>query len=486
MLAAGKALAAAVAAVLELAVPHQSATRAVYAAFAFAFVGVTMLPRRAARVGTWLDAIFVSLVIASTGGVRSNYMGVGLVVAVQAGVVLGTRPALIAGMVVTAASAPAMITATDLGLQTAVAWLAVFPLAAFATGLVARSKRATLPTTAALLAEANRVLSALFEISRSMPSGLDVRTVAGAALDRVKERLGAPAGALLLTGPSVAVSSFGIENAVDAADLLRLPHEPAVVIAPSALRSHHACWLTAPVGPAASIGQLLAACRDHEDHDRALTVLRHLADETAIGIENARLFAAVRATSVDEERRRLARELHDGVVQSLTHVRFELEFLSRHRVRSTSHETARLARVVGQVTEELRTIVDDLESTASAAGLTSSLRSYLRDVNGLGGPHVAFEAHGTPQLQRETEAEVFRIVQEAVSNAVRHAAASIVTVSLDASDEALRIRVRDDGRGISRQRQGTGMRSMRERANRIGAKLAIASNGEGTALELCI
>lgn len=514
LMAVARALAAAVAAVLELAAPASSPSRALFAALAFAFAFVTMLPRRIGRAAAWVDGVFASLVMAGTGGMSSNYTGVALVVAVHAGIVLGPRSAAAAGAVVAAPSLPSLVRSIGdgaIGTQAAGAWLVLFPLAGLASGLFVRIWGGEARTGRALLAEANRVLSVLFRIARAMPAGLDVRTVAGAAMDELRECVRAPAGVLLLSEPdtSLVAASYGLDGegpvSIELVDVLGLPTEPAclrLTALPPQLQNvagRYAMWLCAPLGPSGSTGHLLAACSDDGGRPSgdSLVSLRHLADETAIGIENARLFAGVRAMSVDEERGRLARELHDGVVQSLAHVRVELEYLSRHPVarRQTVAETARLARVVSQAIDGIRATVEDLRGAAEG-DLTDSLEAWLRDMNGLGGPRIVFEACARVSLDRRAQVEVFRIVQEAVSNAIRHAKAGVVTVRTDAPNGSLRVVVRDDGRGIRALRPtdrcgrglagGLGIPSMHERARRIGARLDVNDAGDGTTVELVL
>jgi signal transduction histidine kinase len=252
------------------------------------------------------------------------------------------------------------------------------------------------------------------------------------------------------------------------------------------------CWLVAPMrrgnGP---LGMLLAACPDHEHHEQNRLYLQHMADETAVAVENAKLFRNVRELSVDEERRRLAHEMHDGVAQALTHVRLELEFMGRHgivRDAPSKREINRLVRVVDRAIADVRSMIIGLRSSVSADGLAGSLRAYLRDLRGLGGPELTFVARGDVELPTEVEAEMFRIAQEAVSNATRHASANTVAVRLDQIEGRVRLAVDDDGSGFimdAVRDGGVGLQAMRERATRIGARLTIQSVlGKGTSVEI--
>jgi signal transduction histidine kinase len=264
----------------------------------------------------------------------------------------------------------------------------------------------------------------------------------------------------------------------------------------------HDCWLAAPLRRSGvTLGLILAACPDHGRHGENRLFLQQLSEETAVAVENAILFSRVRALSVDEERRRLARELHDGVAQALTHLRLELDFMLRHGALAPDtirEEIGRLVRVVERASGDVRSMVLGLRSSTSTEGLTGSLRSYLLDLKGLGGPEIAFDAKGEVRLSPEVEAEVFRIAQEAVSN-VRHAAASNVRVSLEALDEVVLLTVEDDGVGVGpgvdtdtgpnngspTRGTGVGLKAMQERAERINGRISIGERpGGGTRVQL--
>jgi signal transduction histidine kinase len=239
----------------------------------------------------------------------------------------------------------------------------------------------------------------------------------------------------------------------------------------------------------APLGMLMATCPGHNMHNANRVLLQQLAHETAVAVENARLFSRVREISIDEERRRLARELHDGVAQALTHLRFELEFMSRHGSAAPGNvkqEIERLSRVVNRASSDVRSMIFGLRSSVSAEGLVGSLRAYLSDLRGLGGPEIVFEARGEVRLPPGIEAEIFRVAQEAVSNAIRHASAGTVKVSIVAGASTVRLLVEDDGVGVrtkrvSGPRGGVGLSAMRERAEAIGATLDVSDRpGSGT------
>src|SRR5205807_1350544 len=167
--------------------------------------------------------------------------------------------------------------------------------------------------------------------------------VADAAVQEIRDAMRSSAAAVLIqeAGTYAVVSSYGLRDPSNV--LVRDPTAglggPAIqgrtaVVRREELRPENAaalgdydCWLVAPMRrDGIPQGMLVAACPDEHRHDSNKVLLQRLADEVAVAVENARLFSRVREISIDEERRRLARELHDGVAQALTHLRFELEF----------------------------------------------------------------------------------------------------------------------------------------------------------------
>lgn len=205
--------------------------------------------------------------------------------------------------------------------------------------------------------------------------------------------------------------------------------------------------------------------------------------------------AHIRAQASDRERRRLARDLHDGPAQTLAHLRLDLEMLSRDP-RSAPGEVARWARGLAEsaqtALDEISDMIDGRATpVTTAGGLVAALRAYVRDCSDDGRPELRFAADVDPSLGSAVEAEIVRIAREAVSNARRHAGATRVDVRLDRSGSALRLRVRDDGHGFEVPSPapggGHGLAIMDQRARAIGAELALQRTGDGhTVVELLV
>ena len=193
----------------------------------------------------------------------------------------------------------------------------------------------------------------------------------------------------------------------------------------------------------------------------------------------------------EEERRHLARELHDEIGQALTAAKINLQAAMEESDPAKSkriHETAaileRLLSQVRQISLNLRpSMLDDL-------GLVPALRSLLDEQGRRASVAVRFSAKNMPDnLDPEIQTTCFRIAQEAITNAVRHASATQIQVDLHREDGSLRLRVHDDGRGFEMpppqsQTIGLGLLGMKERAALVGGRTRITSApGKGTTVD---
>jgi two-component system, NarL family, sensor histidine kinase UhpB len=207
-------------------------------------------------------------------------------------------------------------------------------------------------------------------------------------------------------------------------------------------------------------------------------------------LERARREAARAALSAQEgERARVARELHDEIGQTLTAVMLQAERAAEGDPDAAQTELARLAEAIRDSLEEVRRIARELRPEAlDDLGLVNALIALCSRVDAQGGPRVRRELQGRlPALPPDVELVIYRTAQEALTNALRHAGASLVTVSLAADADGVSLSVADDGRGMPAEPPaGTaGIAGMRERALLVGGKLTIDSApGLGTELRL--
>jgi signal transduction histidine kinase len=195
----------------------------------------------------------------------------------------------------------------------------------------------------------------------------------------------------------------------------------------------------------------------------------------------------------EEERRRLAQELHDDTAQALAALLMRIEAL-RDSV-SPDEELIRrhlepTAAQGAQALEDLRRVIMGLRPAAlDDLGLVAALRSYAGAVLVTAGVHLDFSVQGRERrLPGAEEVALFRILQEAMNNIARHARAESATVLLDFQDGLLAASVVDDGRGFDLdqvQARCWGLVGMRERADIVNAKLEVASApGQGTAVKV--
>ena len=215
-----------------------------------------------------------------------------------------------------------------------------------------------------------------------------------------------------------------------------------------------------------------------------------LAAHAAVLIEHARLFEHSRELSVLDERNRLARELHDAVTQSLFSLRLTIETaasLVTSEPGRAGEELERARALVHSLFGELRALVFELRPPAlEAEGLAATVRKHLDVVGRAHGLAVEVSTARDGRLPPVVERELFRIVQEAVTNAVRHARASSLAVGIDVGEDKAEVTIRDDGVGFDpgarliRSRR-LGLTSMRERAHALGGRVVIESApGAGT------
>jgi signal transduction histidine kinase len=213
-----------------------------------------------------------------------------------------------------------------------------------------------------------------------------------------------------------------------------------------------------------------------------------LASHAAIAITNARLYERSRELTVVEERNRLARELHDAVMQRLFSLRLSAR-AARKLVpidpEAAAHRLDEVETLAAEAISELRAVIVELRpADLDAHGLVETLRRHVTLLDRLHDTEVTFELRSPVDLSRDGEVEVLRLVQEALSNAFRHARARHVAVTV----ESERITIADDGAGFDADEaatRGLGLLSMRERAKALGGDLDLkTAPGEGTTVTL--
>jgi len=221
-----------------------------------------------------------------------------------------------------------------------------------------------------------------------------------------------------------------------------------------------------------------------------LAVLQSLAHQAAIAIENARLYEQAQQVATLEERQRLARELHDSVTQALYGVTLYAEaaarLLSSGNVDMAADHLRELRDTAQEALREMRLLIFELRPPVlQTEGLVAALQARLEAVEERAGLETEFKVEGEGRLPPEIEGGLYRIAQEALNNALKHAQARRITVSLRQVQRAVALEIADDGIGFdpttAREQGGLGLRGMEERAAQLGSQLTVQSRpGEGT------
>lgn len=222
--------------------------------------------------------------------------------------------------------------------------------------------------------------------------------------------------------------------------------------------------------------------------DADLEAVARLAPHAAVAIANAHVDELLRERSMREERDRLARDLHDAVTQRVLGLRLAIGTatdLMEADPEATRIQLASAEEAAEDIARELRSLVDQLRPPdLRREGLAGALAKHA-DLVGRGADvQVAVHVDASHPLDPQTEAELLRIGQEALSNAIRHGAPSRVDIDLVTGDDVVTLAIRDDGRGIdqealARDTGQLGLKSMRARAERSGGRLRIDATPEG-------
>ena len=230
-----------------------------------------------------------------------------------------------------------------------------------------------------------------------------------------------------------------------------------------------------------------------------LELISAVGSQVGAVLENAQLFGKTEALAVLQERERVAREVHDGLAQTLGYLNVQLAIVDRllttQETEKAQAEMQEMAQVTREAYQDLRQAIADLRTPLSSAhGLRRTLREYAEKVSRQTSIPCHFEGHrGMPAaLSPSAEVQVMRIVQEALANVKKHAPRSQVWLRVEATEREARIVIRDNGPGFDLEgaivggRQ-FGLQTMKERAESIGGSLQIDSQpGRGTVVAVLV
>ena len=201
-------------------------------------------------------------------------------------------------------------------------------------------------------------------------------------------------------------------------------------------------------------------------------------------------------TAQDEERRRFARDLHDGIGQELAAAKIMLDSMSIRMPITGDNCVGEAAEIIDRVIQQVRSMSHLLHPPLlDEGGLSSALRWYLDGIAERSGIETKLDLQPSdfPRLSPQLERTLFRIIQEALTNVFRHSRAQKACVTLVQKDTGLLLRVLDNGKGVGEQTQqlqpgsiGVGIGGMRERARELGGDFRILNASPGTIVEIVI
>lgn len=253
--------------------------------------------------------------------------------------------------------------------------------------------------------------------------------------------------------------------------------------------------------PVVSQGSVIGVLDVQSDHlnafdDTDLIVIQALAHQAGAAIRNAHLYEQAQNAAVLEERNRLARELHDSVTQSI----YSLTLLAEAGLRMTQNGDMKLLQenqqriedIAQQTLQEMRLLVYQLRpSVLKELGLVKALERRLEIVERRAGIEARLVAPDDLNLPFEMETCLYRIAQEALNNALKHARALSIVVTFSLTNFLLEMSICDDGRGFEllarEEKGGLGIQSMIERTESIGGRLFLESKiGGGTTVKVSV
>lgn len=399
--------------------------------------------------------------------------------------------------------------------RVAVQWTVVLALVGVVAGYARRiSVEADRQHSLALdrldrLSDANALLFSLHRVAQTLPASLDLGEVLNTTISRLRSLVDFDAVAILVFDNTdrswqvirregaVLPNRFGptelpkpLMETLSANKIVRKDnlHGPnGLGIAPTSASGIY-MNLTARTNV---IGLLAVESRDPEAFGRReVELMNGFVEPVALAIDNARRFARLRTVGADEERTRIARDLHDNIGQSLAYLGFKLDrIVTKEQAGEQLAEPLEQLRndlrgVIGEVRDTLYDLRTDVSESREIGEVLEQFAARLMERSELKIQVFADAGERLPLLQ---EREMWRVAQEALVNVERHARAGSAAVRWRCDGEAAALEVADDGRGFPDEKAGRmdsyGIMGMRERASSIGATLEICSEeGRGTVI----
>ncbi len=354
------------------------------------------------------------------------------------------------------------------------------------------------------MADANHLLHSLRHVAQSLPSSLDLDEVLDSTLSQLRSLFHADAIAVMLFDETD--QRWVVARAHGSRSLQRLtsgelppPLNNVVSIGERVVQRDLSAGAGNGMEPGMQsglYGTLEARERlvglvavEFAEPDRVtareVELFGGLVEPAGLAIDNARLFGQIRTVGADEERNRIARDLHDRIAQSLAYLGFELD-----RIVADDKDGERVSEPLAHLREDIRSVVGDVRDTlydlrtdvTDGQDMATTLDGFVQRVQERSRLEIVLDCQEDGRLPLRQEREMWRIAQEAINNAERHAKADLITVQWRCDGSNAELFVKDDGIGFPPGRAGRldsyGVLGMRERASSIGASLMIDGGAE--------
>jgi signal transduction histidine kinase len=326
--------------------------------------------------------------------------------------------------------------------------------------------------------DAQHLIKQLIELSGDLSSGLDVAALGGEMLATVGDRVPSRALALYVPrGDSLAPVASSIELEPADADACEKVATDAWARGTPVLAGQGFAF---GAGDTAIIAGLRPGRKVVTGDDPDFDQLADALSPSVVKFDTALLFSHFRDVATADERQRLAREMHDGVAQDIASLGYLVDALAaRPADEQQEKQFAMLRDRVTKVVAEVRRSVMNLRtSIGENESLGAAISTVARHLSESSGIPIRVRLDEQPsRLRPEVEAELYRIAQEAINNAVKHARATAIDVRCQVYAPDARITIADDGVGLQGGRADShGLKIMRERAKLIGAQLTVRDN----------
>lgn len=253
-----------------------------------------------------------------------------------------------------------------------------------------------------------------------------------------------------------------------------------------------------PINQLSTNQRVLVLCSDITKRKESQIVIDNLNEQRfKEEVDLQKLQASQIVEAQEEERKRIAKDIHDGIGQMLTALKFNIESINTENIESTSKKVVRLKDLLGVLIKEVRAVTFNLTPPELLDyGVVATIQKLAEQLSNLTGKKILFEnkTDFKGRFDSLVETNLYRVVQEAVNNALKYGDSNFILIAISHSDQMLSIVIDDDGKGFnpdnietSKEGSGMGLFFMKERISYINGRLFInSSKNNGTRITINI